>query len=433
MGRSGVVWVGRAWMGWVSVVGCSETGLSSLDKPEPETTTIPETTIPESTPVPEEPTLGDPLSAPPPPAPPEEEPEEPEEPEPEPPVEPVADAGGDVVVMAGETAWLDGTASYDPMGGSLVYLWQVLSAPYGSAPVLLTADTPTVDLLTDVDGTYVLELGVQNAAGLWDSTPDLVIVTAEPAPPVADAGADTVYQPLETVELDGTASYDPGGYEPLTYAWTLLSKPTNSTATLDDPTKADPTFFADLAGDYLLELSVTNSLGTVDPTPDQVLVTTTPADGFYVELSWTTNADLDLHLLNSTAAGIFDCPNDCNYDRPNPNWGLSAATDDDPSLDADTIPTVSGAGPEIITIDVPYTDVYTVMVHYFGKNGSSSCGACPNADATVNIYLGGVLAATYNDTLFQDDDVWEVATIDWPSGLITPISVMSSTTRTVCY
>jgi hypothetical protein len=424
MVRSGVLWVG-----WIWVAGCSEQGFSELPKSE----TTPETTVPETTPEPEpepeRPGWGDPVSGPTLPDPPEEE--EPEEPEP--PVEPVADAGPDVVVTAGEAAWLDGTASFDPMGGPLVYLWQVVSAPYGSAPLLLTTDTPTVDLVTDIDGTYVLELGVQNQDGLWDSTPDLVIVTAEPAPPVADAGVDTVYQPLDTVVLDGTASYDPGGYEPLTYSWTLLSKPTNSTATLDDPTKADPTFFADLAGDYLLELSVTNSLGLVDPTPDQVLITTTPADGFYVEVSWTNNGDLDLHLLNSSAASIFDCPHDCNYDRPNPNWGLSAATDDDPSLDADTIPTVSGAGPEIITIDVPYTDVYTVMVHYFGKNGSSSCAACPDADTTVNIYLGGVLAATYNDTLYQDDDVWEVATIDWPSGLITPIGVMSSTTRTVCY
>ena len=45
------------------------------------------------------------------------------------------------------------------------------------------------------------------------------------------------------------------------------------------------------------------------------------------------------------------------------------------------------------------------MVHYYGKNGGASCSNCPDADATVNIYVGGVLAYSALFTLFEDDDV----------------------------
>lgn len=408
----------RTSAGLLVLIGCSESGFHTLDKPTETDTGVVDPEPEEDTTPPTTPTT----------------PTTPTEPEPDPePVEPVADAGPDLNLVARDPAFLDGTASYDPAGDPIVaWQWTLVSAPAGSASSLLVTDAPTAELVTDVDGVYELELTVQSLAGLWDTTPDRVVVVAEPAPPVADAGVDAVYPPLELVRLDGTASFDPGGYAPLAYAWTLLSVPLNSTATLDDPTAAQPTFRAELAGEYVAELSVTNTLGLVDPTPDIVVITTTPPEGFYVELSWQGQGDLDLHLLNSAASAIFDCPDDCNYDRPNPNWG-GPGPDDDPSLDEDTIPGVSGLGPEIITIEAPADDVYTVLAHYYGRNGTASCANCPDADATVNVYLGGVLAATYDTTLFEDDDVWEVATIEIPSGLVTEIGVMSSTNRQVCF
>lgn len=409
----------RPWLPLLLLTGCIETGLSQLEKELTEDT--------DAAPPPP----GDPAT----PGTSETTPPDDDDTGTLPPIpeEPIADAGPDVAVDALLGATADGTASYDPAGRAIVaWEWTIVSSPPGSTAALSATDTATVDLVTDVDGTWELELTVQNDAGLWDSTPDRMTITAAALPPVADAGLDATYEPLDGVVLDGTASYDPLGHEPLTYAWTVVGVPTNSTAVLDDPTSATPSFLADLAGDYIFELSVTNTLGTADPTPDQVVITVTPADGFYVEVSWPGNADLDLHLANSAAAGIFDCPNDCSFDQPNPNWGGAGPTDD-PSLDADTIPGVAGLGPEIITIDVPATDVYEVRVHYYGDNGDASCLNCPDAAATVNIYLGGVLAATYVETLFDDDDVWNVATIDWPSGLITPINTLGSTSRTACY
>jgi len=80
-------------------------------------------------------------------------------------------------------------------------------------------------------------------------------------PPVADAGADqALLQIGTTVQLDGSKSYDLDG-DPLTFAWSLLQKPPGSEATLSSTVAPNPTFVADLYGDYVTTLVVTDSLG----------------------------------------------------------------------------------------------------------------------------------------------------------------------------
>lgn len=62
-----------------------------------------------------------------------------------------------------------------------------------------------------------------------------------------------------TINLDGSQSYDDDG-DTLTYAWTL-AKPQNSTAVLSNPAAVQPTFVADVFGDYDASLTVTDSAG----------------------------------------------------------------------------------------------------------------------------------------------------------------------------
>lgn len=73
--------------------------------------------------------------------------------------------------------------------------------------------------------------------------------------PISDAGPATrTVMVGETVQLDGSASYDPDGDE-ITYHWTLW-RPLGSTAQLSDPTAVNPTFVADLPGEYHVTLVV---------------------------------------------------------------------------------------------------------------------------------------------------------------------------------
>jgi hypothetical protein len=87
----------------------------------------------------------------------------------------------------------------------------------------------------------------------------------------ANAGADQSVQIGQTVTLDGTASKDSKGTA-LTYSWAFTARPTGSAAALTDAAKEKPTFVADVAGDYEVELTVNNANGTAK---DKVKVTAT--------------------------------------------------------------------------------------------------------------------------------------------------------------
>lgn len=93
--------------------------------------------------------------------------------------------------------------------------------------------------------------------------------------PVANAGPDQKGADGEAFQLDGSASTDPDG-DPKTYAWSFVSKPTGSVATLDDATAEKPTFTADVIGDYKLQLEVRDDKGLIS-TDDVTVSVTGPA------------------------------------------------------------------------------------------------------------------------------------------------------------
>ncbi len=87
--------------------------------------------------------------------------------------------------------------------------------------------------------------------------------------PVANAGAAQNVVTGTQVTLNGSASTDANS-DPLTYSWTLTSKPVNSTAALAGATSATPTFTADLAGTYVATLIVND--GQVNSAPSTVAI-----------------------------------------------------------------------------------------------------------------------------------------------------------------
>jgi hypothetical protein len=173
---------------------------------------------------------------------------------------------------------LDGSGSYDPdKNYPLTYDWQVVSKPEGSAAILSVSfsadgsDTSQASIETDVNGDYVIQLVVADSKGLV-SEPAFVVVSTHNSAPVADAGADQYFDNEGiNIQLDGSQSFDPDG-DIITYDWIITSKPQNSVAELSNPNDAQPTFFADYFGDYIIELVVTDDLGTIS-VPDEVVVT----------------------------------------------------------------------------------------------------------------------------------------------------------------
>jgi RHS repeat-associated protein len=183
---------------------------------------------------------------------------------------PVANAGPDQTATVGQTVTLDGSKSSDVDGNVLTYAWSFVTVPAGSAAVLSDATAVKPTFGVDLPGNYVLQLIVND--GFGNSAPDTVSITTLNSPPVAYAGPDQSTSVSQTVTLDGSKSSDVDG-NPLTYRWALLSKPVSSAATLSDLTAVAPSFVADLAGTYLVQLIVND--GTVDSGPDSVSITAT--------------------------------------------------------------------------------------------------------------------------------------------------------------
>ncbi len=183
---------------------------------------------------------------------------------------PVANAGADITTQVAQNVTLDGSASNDPLGRTLTYNWLLVDKPATSSVTLSGADTAAPTLTPDAKGVYVVNLIVNN--GLVSSTADAVsiTVTADDSAPVANAGEDQTVEDCTSINLDCSGSTDPDG-DALTYSWEVQSKPAGSTATaaaFSDRTAQRPTFWADVAGTYVLSCAVSD--GSNWATPDRV-------------------------------------------------------------------------------------------------------------------------------------------------------------------
>ncbi len=182
-------------------------------------------------------------------------------------VAPNADAGPDRNVLLGNIAQLDGSQSYDPDSwpDPLSFQWTFSSLPPDCVLTdsnILNATTPYPYFSPDVTGTYLLSLEVSDG-DLIDT--DQVEVYAQPhnVPPNADAGPDQEVELGTIVLLDGSDSEDPdNGPGSLTFSWTIVSLPSESTLTQENILDADspsPSFTPDAAGTYVFLLQVSDS------------------------------------------------------------------------------------------------------------------------------------------------------------------------------
>jgi len=234
-----------------------------------------------------------------------------------------------------------------------------------------------------------------------------------PAPPIAIITGAQNYAPLDIATFDGSLSHVDDGTL-VAWQWAIVQRPQGSTSTITvvpgDPTKTR--FVVDISGDYEIQLTVTDTRGisasTVYP------FAAVPWQTVHIETIWdTAGTDLDVHLVSDTESGsFFQKPFDCYFDNTNPDWGEQGNTLDDPAIDIDD---VDGYGPEYVSLQQPLDGhVYHVYVHYYDDHGMGS------STATVRIYLNGQLRFEGIQALAGTGDGWDVATISWPSGGVTP-------------
>lgn len=204
--------------------------------------------------------------------------------------------------------------------------------------------------------------------------------------------------PPITVPMDGRRSSDPLGGE-LTYQWEVIGRPAGSRGDMLSPNDPYTEVFADIAGEWTVQLEVTNEIGLTSE-PATCTFTAVPEDNVHVEMSWDSGStDLDLHLIQ---AGFtpFDIRGDCHYCNPNPEWGESGGFDD-PVLALDD---TTGFGPENIQLDSPYPGDYEVFVHFWSD---SRADRTIPVIATVKVWINGVLEHEESKAMDRYD-MWEV-------------------------
>jgi hypothetical protein len=176
---------------------------------------------------------------------------------------PTANAGNNQTVVHGSTVTLNGTGSSDPQGLPLSFMWSLITKPANSHAVLTAINVPNPQFVADQPGTYIAQLVVYDGVA-YSATPATVTITTTNTPPVANAGLNQALMVGATVTLDGSQSFDADN-DPITYSWAFLNIPGSSVATLTGAKTKNPTFVADAAGTYVVQLIVSDPFTSSNP------------------------------------------------------------------------------------------------------------------------------------------------------------------------
>ena len=174
-------------------------------------------------------------------------------------------AQGNAVTLRGSTNGI----------GDVNYQWSLVARPENSEATLSGANTATPSFIADQPGTYVAQLIAGN--GSMKSAPQTVTISTANTQPVADPGSNVEVALHSNVTLDASKSSD-ADKDPLTYNWSLLSQPAESSLTLVAATSATPSIVADAAGTYVLQLMVNDGYANSEPVT-QAIVVSASAEG----------------------------------------------------------------------------------------------------------------------------------------------------------
>ncbi|MBK5145243.1 glycoside hydrolase [Budviciaceae bacterium BWR-B9] len=169
---------------------------------------------------------------------------------------------------------LDGSASMDPEGGKLTYLWSKVSGPTVTLTNAATSKAKFSAPAVTTDQSYVFQLKVTDDKGL-SNTIEVKVVNKAPKPnqaPVVNLTDSITVASGESVELHAQAG-DPDG-DKLTYQWTVPGELSPGATNASDLTVKGPT----VASDTTYNVSVMVSDGkTSTQASTRVTVTPPPA------------------------------------------------------------------------------------------------------------------------------------------------------------
>ena len=160
--------------------------------------------------------------------------------------------------FVGDLATLEGGNSFDPDGDALNYLWSLVSAPVDSIAALADATGPIAQFTPDRRGSYEFALVVSD----YELSSTAAHVTLEVPNRSPDAVLEGAQSGLvnEQLMFSAAGSSDPDN-DPLSFTYALVLAPEGSQAILS-ATGNSATLTPDLAGDYIVEVTVSDGLAS---------------------------------------------------------------------------------------------------------------------------------------------------------------------------
>ena len=342
-------------------------------------------------------------------------------------VAPIAKTGPIQNVSVGTLVTLDGSGSTNSNNQTLTYKWELTSKPTGSTAALSALTGPKPTFTADLAGTYAASLVVNDGQLSSTVVTATVVASVTNSAPVANPGVSQSVVVGALVTMDGSGSTDANG-DALVFKWTLLGKPTGSTATLTNPSYPNPKFTADVAGSYVVSLVVND--GKVDSAQAAVSITASSANAAPV-----ANAGVNQSVVVATVVTLDGtASSDANSDPLTYKWvllskptgsaaALSSATSAKPTLTAD----LAGSYVATLVVNDGKVDsaISTIAITATAANAAPVANAGMNQSVVVAnlVTLDGSASSDANgDTL-----TYKWTLLSKPTGSVAVLS--SSTTQ----
>jgi hypothetical protein len=343
-------------------------------------------------------------------------------------IAPVANAGVAQSVVTGSVVTLNGANSSDANGDSLTYLWTITSKPSNSSASLSSSTSVNPTFTADKAGSYVVSLTVSDGS-LSSSSGNITITAATTnIAPVANAGSAQNVVVGATTTLNGSGSSDANG-DPITYAWSFVSKPASSSATLTSSTTVNPTFAPDVSGSYVLRLVVND--GSLSSAASTVTITASSAN-----IAPVANAGVAQSVVTgSTVTLNGTASNDANGDSLTYSWSfvskpagssasLSSATAASPTFTAGT------AGSYVLSLDVNDGSLNSTASTVTITASNANLAPVANAGGGLNVYVGTTVTLNGTGSYDPNEDslVYAWAFVSKPAGSSATLSGATTAT-----
>ncbi|MDP2042915.1 MAG: hypothetical protein Q8S14_16210 [Algoriphagus sp.] len=206
-----------------------------------------------------------------------------------------AHAGEETAGFVGYSTILDGSLSANSTGKPFTYKWEVTSRPTGATVTIEGQEEVLAKFYGSLPGEYTVKLTISYLT--WQDTDTVILTLTADAEPslLAVAGEDRFQEIGGAMALNGSASVLNGASVQI--LWENVSKPENSTVTIQNPSLLETSFNPSIAGEYLFKLSLTSGV-----LKSQDLVKITVLEGGSNQGPIIINADI---LQDRTLTNVF--------------------------------------------------------------------------------------------------------------------------------